>query len=108
METLTPVYLRLLKANFEHLVQCFTEQESLTGQTGLILKLRAEDILSNSLSQALSTPEVTDENLQWVREAVMTYLRFYPENITSSNLATLDDEIDMILHRIMEIAEHLE
>ena len=54
METLTPVYLRIAQSQFRTFsLQCFTEQESLTGQTGLLLKLRAEDILSNLIESSI-------------------------------------------------------
>lgn len=107
METLSITGVKLLKINFEGLIQCFKEQEMLTQSSALLLRLRAEDIVSNSIEQALAKSSLSRSDIQWIGEATTTFIRFFPENITGSGVVLLDEQIDLLFARISALNDEL-
>jgi hypothetical protein len=107
METLSATCVKLLKINFESLIQCFKEQEALTQSSALLLRLRAEDIVSNSIEQGIQKSSIEVADMQWIIEATTTFVRFFPENITGSGVVLLDEQIDLLFARISALNDEL-
>ncbi len=98
-------YLKLLKLNFEYLIALIELSENITGIKDTLLKNRALDIISTSLSECLTNK--TPDNFKWLRESINTYTRYYPENVIDYKFIFLNDQMDMIYYEIIKINDAL-
>ena len=99
------VKIKLLKLNLEYLIECLCELEYIIGSESL-LKKRAIDIIDYSISQYFN--EKNEDNLHWIIDSTIVFLRFYPDNIFSSNVKLLDNEINRLYYFINSIINDLD
>ena len=96
-------HIILLKLNFEQLISLIEFSEKLTSVKDIVLKKRANDILSTSLSECLKNSK--SENCNWLIESVNTFSKYYPENVVDSDFDLLNKQMDKIYYNINEIID---
>lgn len=101
---ITLTYIKLLKFNLKYLIKCLEELESITKSSSL-LKSRALAIIDYPIESFLRNK--TPENLSWIMEATRTFTRFFPDNIYSSNVELLDEEINRLYYLIVKISNEI-